>query len=71
MYYRLMNSVDYEIFRKYVLAAGVDVDVIDRIGEVIEILDTTYHSKRTAHAYGGFVLFFPDREIFEGSVKSL
>lgn len=70
MYYRVMNKIDAELFGEH-FRNEISCDVIDRMKEIIETLDTAYGVYRSTRAYGGYVLLFPTRKCFEGTIEQL
>lgn len=71
MYYRIKNMVDARAISLLIEREGMDSTVGERIQEIAETLDLAYGSNRSAYAYGGYVIFFPTREIYEELIDQL
>lgn len=71
MYYRIKNMVDARAVAVLIEREGMDSTVGERIEEIAETLDLAYGSHRSAYAYGGYIIFFPTREIYEDLIEQL
>ena len=71
MYYRIKNMVDARAISLLIEREGMDSTVGERIQEIAETLDLAYGSHRSAYAYGGYIIFFPTREIYEELIDQL
>lgn len=64
MYYRLKNQFEAEFLKDVVTNNNIPLIVLERMHDVLEILDTNYGTSRTSSAMGGYVLFFPTKESY-------
>ena len=71
MFYRIKNWLDARAVAALIDRENMDNTVGDRIQEIAETLDSAYGALRPAHANGGYILFFPSREIYEELVEPL
>lgn len=58
MYLRIMNPVDVECNAEYIKAHSGQ-KTLERIREIVMVLEESYGAERKACAMGGFVIFFP------------
>lgn len=71
MYYRIKNWLDARAVAVKMERDDMDGTVADRIREIAETLDSNYGALRSVHADGGYILFFPTREIYEELIEPL
>lgn len=64
MYYRLKNQFEAEFLYDVASNNNIPHIVLERIQDVLEVLDTSYGIARTSNAMGGYVLFFPTKESY-------
>ena len=65
MYQRVLNKLDVDILSEELHLKGVDRCVIERLAEIVEVLDDSYGVMRNSHSMGGYVLFFEDKQTYE------
>ena len=59
MYYRIKNRFEVDILRIELQSTNVPSIVVDRMCEIMDILDYNYGQSRHPNSYGGYLFFFP------------
>lgn len=62
MYYRIKNKFELDFLKNIETANIIPSIVLDRMSDVLDILDTNYGTTRASNAMGGYILFFPTKE---------
>lgn len=57
--------------RELLQSKDVPQIVIDRMGEVIQILDDNYGAERSCFDYGGYVLYFPSEKTYQENISDI
>ncbi len=69
MYYRIMNQLDKEIFAEN--HPKLNLQVLERLEEITQTLDSSYGSLRSSHSLGGFVLFFNSSHSYNNTFSKI
>lgn len=60
MYQRIMNEIDADILAEELKERGTNQAVINRLKELVTMLDRNYGLRRGTADMGGYILFFED-----------
>ena len=71
MYYRIKNWLDARAVAVWIHRENMDNTVGDRIQELAEQLDEAYGATRPAFSNGGYIIFFPTREVYNELIDPL
>lgn len=71
MFLRLKNLVDYEIIKDDIDAMVCDSCVVERVKEVLTILDDSYGKARTSRDMGGYVFLFSNETTYNASIDKI
>lgn len=71
MYYRLKNKLDVDLFVSSVLTDEKYHLVVERLNELVEILDSNYGAERGVNDMGGYILYFPDKSCYDAMISKL
>lgn len=71
MFLRLKNLVDYEIIKDDIDAMVCDSCVVERVKEVLTILDDAYGKARTSRDMGGYVFLFSNETTYNASIDKI
>ena len=71
MYQRIKNRRDAKVLLNEMITQEKNMEVGERILELVGVLDDAYGTGRTSKDMGGYILYFPDIESYENSIEDI
>ena len=65
MFLRLKNLNDYDAVLEYLQSQISDVNVLQRMREVLQVLDDNYGAERGSTAMGGYIFWFESNKAYQ------
>lgn len=71
MYQRILNKLDVNMLKEEADKNNVPRSVLERVEELVAILDSEYGTQRTYKDMGGYILFMSDIETYQKAYSQI